>query len=779
MASQLDKVFTADPKSVYELFLSKGYVGFYIPAYQREYSWDDKNINRLIEDICSGVCSFSEHSDAITFIGTVISILDTDHHTIKPYIHGELPSEVMSLIDGQQRITTLTLLASCLYQRLAILSKKFKKFPSHIDNWIRNEINPILQKLKQILELDRFSNDPIYRYYPKIIRAYLDQWSATKDYAFYMSPIASYLFGFNKHNHSFDDGVPTEVYAHTIDEKVADLDAPKHQRIINNLTTINKRIDLITKKEGDETYRFPLMDDVLSSPETQSRLLGRFIESSWVKEVKSMGEGSWSQYLETLRCLIFTRFYLDRVAVTSVVATNETYAFDMFEALNTTGEPLTAFETFKPKVIDLEDIRNYEESESRSFIDSIDRVLDRYKKAEEKQSATTRLLKPFRLAYEGESLSKHLSDQRRFLNKAFDSLESNLAKKEFVRRLYEMSLFLENCWPESKSKPPKQEFFSGFDAQDLILHLDMLRESNHHIVLGPIFRYFSKFINAGKTKQAFVEFDEAVKTIVAFFVLWRATRQGTDSIDSVYRDILRVGCQDQDKVICKPLCISKNPDINDLPSVDELRAGFKTYLLKKLKTSLDKSRFIEKARNIMAYKNSRGLSRFMLLIAGNDVVACDDPKGLVEKGIWGCSPNYNLIQWRELRTIEHIYPQSSGAGWPDSISNLSSEHVIGNLLLLPQYINSSLGNRSWEEKKLIFQMLCSVTSEERNDFVRKAQINNIELSFETESIALAAKYMAHVKAVSEVEEFDTSFIQSRSDNIYGLVWEHVSSWLNF
>lgn len=75
--------------------------------------------------------------------------------------------------------------------------------------------------------------------------------------------------------------------------------------------------------------------------------------------------------------------------------------------------------------------------------------------------------------------------------------------------------------------------------------------------------------------------------------------------------------------------------------------------------------------------------------------------------------------------------------------------------------------------------LKSVIGRDYHDFVRKAQINNIELSFETESIVLAAKYMAHVKAVSDVEEFDTNFIQSRSDNIYRLVWEHISSWLNF
>jgi hypothetical protein len=35
-----------------------------------------------------------------------------------------------------------------------------------------------------------------------------------------------------------------------------------------------------------------------------------------------------------------------------IVAKKEEYAFEMFDSLNTTGDPLTAFETFKPKVVE-------------------------------------------------------------------------------------------------------------------------------------------------------------------------------------------------------------------------------------------------------------------------------------------------------------------------------------------------------------------------------------------------------------------------------------------
>jgi hypothetical protein len=50
--------------------------------------------------------------------------------------------------------------------------------------------------------------------------------------------------------------------------------------------------------------------------------------------------------------LLILRFVLQRVFVADIVAKKEEYAFEMFDSLNTTGDPLTAFETFKPKVVE-------------------------------------------------------------------------------------------------------------------------------------------------------------------------------------------------------------------------------------------------------------------------------------------------------------------------------------------------------------------------------------------------------------------------------------------
>lgn len=777
MASQLDKVFTADPKSVFELFLSKGTVGFYIPAYQREYSWDENNIARLFEDICGGVCSLYEHEDAITFIGTIISILDTDHKTIKPYIHGELPSEVMSVIDGQQRLTTLSLLATCYYQKLVELQYEISSATKELNSWIQNTVNPVLNRLRQVLEIDRFSSDEKFRYYPKVTRSYADQWSTDSETAQYDSPIASYLFDFLTYIHSEQQLKPKEVFNYELSKNISDENLPKHERIIDNVKSLSKKIDLIINKGGDDTYRFPPIDDILSNDEIQIRLLDKIISKNLLASLENIAEGEISKFHKIIRLFILVNFFLDRVAVTSVVATNETYAFDMFEALNTTGEPLTAFETFKPKVIDLVGVKAYENSQERIYINYIDETLDKYKKAEDKQNATTRLLKPFRLALEGDSLSKHLSDQRRFLNKAFDSLVSVMSKHDFVKSMYETSIFLKQCWPEKKQDSPNLKCFNGFESKDLELCLAMLRDANHSITLGIFVRYFSEYNSSNQTEEDFNKFVSVVQAVTAFFVLWRSTRHGTDGIDNAYRDLMKNGHTQDGTLICKPICFSMNKGIADLPSVKDLQQALYLKLNDKFKGPICRDTYISRAKNIQTFKNNKALTRFMLLIASDDVVCSSKYNGLVEKGVSGSAPNFNLKKWEYFKTIEHIYPQSKPKGWADCLSEISSEHVIGNLLLLPQYINSSLGNRTWEEKKLILTLLCCKTEEKRNELIDLAKAKSIELSFSSESIAIGSKYMSHVEAASQADDWTNDFVNKRSENIYGLVWDYVIQWL--
>ena len=54
---------------------------------------------------------------------------------------------------------------------------------------------------------------------------------------------------------------------------------------------------------------------------------------SWQKTDPSLHE---RRTIELSRAFLFTNYFLDRVAVTQVLVKKEDYAFDLFEALNTT-----------------------------------------------------------------------------------------------------------------------------------------------------------------------------------------------------------------------------------------------------------------------------------------------------------------------------------------------------------------------------------------------------------------------------------------------------------
>lgn len=82
--------------------LNKG--KFIIPSYQREYDWDDENIDEFINDI-----EESPIEDNY-FIGHMV-------------FKGDFTGNIFEVIDGQQRITTITLLLCCIRDRFIDLEE--------------------------------------------------------------------------------------------------------------------------------------------------------------------------------------------------------------------------------------------------------------------------------------------------------------------------------------------------------------------------------------------------------------------------------------------------------------------------------------------------------------------------------------------------------------------------------------------------------------------------------------------------------------------------------
>jgi hypothetical protein len=88
-------------KPISELFSADNAVSYYIPKYQREYVWNKWNWEALFDDI--------DESSGGHFMGSIICInTQLDSHK---------PAE-LELVDGQQRMTTLSLLYLSIYKYL-------------------------------------------------------------------------------------------------------------------------------------------------------------------------------------------------------------------------------------------------------------------------------------------------------------------------------------------------------------------------------------------------------------------------------------------------------------------------------------------------------------------------------------------------------------------------------------------------------------------------------------------------------------------------------------
>lgn len=115
-------------------FLSKTDTQFVIPIYQRNYDWKKNHCEQLLNDIIESGCNNKIH-----FIGSIV------------YVHdGVYSSGIKELvvIDGQQRLTTVTLLCIALYHFLREKNPQDMQANKILKQFIVNEFAEENQRLK-------------------------------------------------------------------------------------------------------------------------------------------------------------------------------------------------------------------------------------------------------------------------------------------------------------------------------------------------------------------------------------------------------------------------------------------------------------------------------------------------------------------------------------------------------------------------------------------------------------------------------------------------------
>ena len=746
------KVFQVSAENTHT-FLNQPGLGLYIPAYQRAYSWDTENVERLLQDLVDGVIRSETNPEAMTFLGAFIQVVDPKPASVHPKVQGDLPKGVTLLIDGQQRLSTILVLNTCLREAIKDVRKRLdKSLPEESKKWFERKALRMEQSLLDSLQFTMPGGDKGYELYPRMIRAHVDTWSSSSKSAQYESPIAHLLHSYAVH--SKDEKSDKKAFPFTFEAKRK----AEHREFYIALARIRK---LLKDIEGKQSVRLNEIDeftDAAESEKVRKLLLG--------DDCPSPHEATGA----LARLLVVGGYLQDRVCVTSVSVTEEDYAFDMFEALNTTGEPLTAYETLRPRIIEAEGLEHYGSSKVKEHVDAVDAFL-RAKSQSSRRKDTARIITFLALAESGEKRGRKLSEQRQYLRKSFPD-GTDAERLAYVAHIRYLADFVNELWePTDVSGAWKHRLFDG-DAE-AALALRALSAANHEITIAPIVQWFRAWKTGKESDAAAKELRTVVKGLAAFFAIWRLTHPGTANVDGLVRKLMREG---HDKPHIEG--IARSIGKATLPKATSLLAVLRELL--KDDHIVDGASFTKRLMQTPVYERSRAHTRLLLLMASHDAVPDAASDGLLKAGTAGVNPMLSRERWEQTaETVEHIAPQNPSAkdSWDDAIYETEgAKHRIGNLTILPIGLNAALGNRDWKSKKHIYGLLTAKTKADAEELRTTAQRAGLELpeSWETEH-----PYQVQVEALNQADHWTLELIDERSKRMANLSWRSLESWLGW
>ena len=781
---ELKKIFTAESKSTWDV-LDRG-TGFYIPPYQRQYDWDEGHIKRLFEDIGHGLTQLlrKEKKDSITFIGTLIVIDDTQPETIAPNIaRSDLPGngKILEVIDGQQRLTTILLMNICLHDEITRRGAEFNEKDELAFRWLYDRTIEVSAELQETFEEDKRRGEGVYRWQPRMTRAYHDSWARSEREAKYESPIAAFIHGYSRHIH---DDTGSEMSKSYTGEGYIN----KSDILWGNYEKIQNLIEIASSSRNNEDLEVLPLKEVAEDVQFQEAILKEEFPED-VCDILS-NEGN-DDFKELIQLVFFANFLMHRVGVT-VVSAPGAYAFDMFESLNTTGEPLTVLETFRPKVIEFEKLDKYENSDSRKYMRPIEQYLGQFNTSKERQGETSNLLIPFALAESGKKLSSDSLDQRRYMRNQYENLQNKGEKRNFVRHLSHVADFMAKVWKkEDRAFPSITEFT---DRSLVLMCMDVLAKTKHHITIGPLARFYSKVLLAPPDSRAKAvnELEEAIKAMTAFFALWRGSGRTTGSLADQYRQLMARGFDEEG---IQPFSRSRTADATLANLTAENLRKILRYTLKegsivppntnKRKRSIppiaSKEDWVRLSASRPVYQLSQPLTRFLLFASIHDTTEDNECLGLPHAGREEILNMFTWDKWNQDLTIEHVAPQKrETSDWAEpSHENPDLVDCLGNLTLLPKAENSSASNRSWTEKKEMYCLLSSSTQDELETRLTDAENRGIQLHDSTKELLRNGKYFQHLSTLCNTEEWSDKFVRKRSRRLAELVWTNIAPWLRF
>lgn len=765
----VEKFFSASSKSVRNLFIEPG-AAFYIPAYQRQYRWKKENVKQLVDDVVQGVNSLldispdqiEEHKRSTRFFGTVILVNETSPWaTIRPKQSEGMPTKVRKIIDGQQRLSTYSIVAVLLHSRinkhLVSIKSKNSKVSADIVKKLEESAVPYLEDLSDLYSSDFKKGVP--RRKPVIIRGSSDRWVYEADVdENYQSVLANYLA-------KYIGSCQSEEYDAAY--------SGSHEQLGDTISVIDGELSNIEKAHQGRS-NFPSADSIVESVNQQD-LWGRtrddLVQGIQAYSLLSSLHKSQSSVCSLTQLFMFSHYILHRCCFTTIELNDENLAFDIFQSLNSTGTPLTSIETFQPHVMNLADDLDggYEGSDIQLYFKKVNNLFDG-NGSHDKGSLTNDFLNILALVYNGERLGNPFSEQRNFLLKHYPKSENTQGHEERLRFVTSMGL-LAQYWEHTQLKAIQGnlglDILSPSQLDEVKLHLTYLKDANHKLSSSVIGRYYLEVKSGDLTSQT--DFLEVAKAVSAFFTLWRAARSNS-GLDAIYRKILR-----------------EHLSVVKVGTGPMLSAGdLKSLLLRELKAASignESTWGAEAVKNFSMSTAPKSVCRFALLAVFTDMMEDTDRPGLLAPAAPGYAPYLTYENWRSpnLNTLEHVAPQTPTLGWDAELYIERRFNRIGNLTLLPTSINSSAGNRGWREKWYYYSYMAEGSMSKRVKLGADAAAEGITLSKETLEKLTNAKFAQHMKPLVELGKdarWDHAFVETRTAQICEILWSRMYAWLS-
>ena len=482
-----------------------------------------------------------------------------------------------------------------------------------------------------------------------------------------------------------------------------------------------------------------------------------------------------------VRLLLFSSYVVQSVVLTVVEAPSEDIAFDIFDALNTTGEPLTALETLKPHIVRFENTRigSYIGSSSELEWEVIEEnVIEPYSNPQTRVNETRDLVIGFAQYVDGQKIGRDLGMQRNTLRRYFFQASDRGEKvtTEFIKSLADFAEYKRHYWPPDKIDSLVGPVSERNEYDLLRLCLRFIRDASTSTTIPVLARY----------KLAFGEMDyertflEATKATAAFLAIRRAMTGSTDRIDSEFRDIM----SGRHTAEGTGLCLGRDLS-NPILSIADLKERYRDSLSRHRFKVEDKATWLSRACEIpLANQTSRVICRFLLLAAAHNAHPDQTNLGLsVREGFILSDEqdfmNHNTWTAEKYATLEHVAPDSPTSGGWDSLiyEHSDTRHTIGNLVLLPESENQSISNAAWAKKKLFYRALVAKTVDEREQSIDQAEGEGLEFGNKTRLLLEQQERLHMIESVARVDDWTVDLIRSRTENILSLAWDELSPWL--